>query len=94
MILIAIIEHTSTGFGAHIPDLPGCIATGTTREQTVHRITEAARMHLRGMQEDGIPLPEPTSTAETALKQLLNTKEDGVPLVEPTTTAETLTIDI
>ncbi len=52
---------TSTGFSAHVPDLPGCIATGRTREQTLNRMREAIELHLRSMREDGDPVPEPSS---------------------------------
>ncbi len=45
-------------------DLPGCIATGKTIEELKQRMSEAIELHLRGMREDGLPIPEPTSLAE------------------------------
>ncbi len=54
------IAPTSTGFSAHVPDLPGCIATGKTREKTLQRMSKAIEMHLRAMREDGDPIPEPS----------------------------------
>ncbi len=54
------IAPTSTGFSAHVPDLPGCIATGRTREQTLKRMSKAIDMHLKAMREDGDPIPEPS----------------------------------
>lgn len=58
-----VIEKTGNGFGAHVPDLPGCIAAGDTIEQTTQLMREAIEMHLAGMREDGEPIPEPTTTA-------------------------------
>ena len=64
MEYVAIIEKTGNGYGAHIPDLPGCIAAGDTCEETVELIREAMRYHLELMREDGDPIPEPTTRAE------------------------------
>ena len=61
---LAVIETTSTGFAAHFPDIPGCIATGQTREEVVHRLTEGVALHVAGQREDGQGIPEATSTAE------------------------------
>jgi predicted RNase H-like HicB family nuclease len=56
-----VIEKTGTGFGAHVPDLPGCVSTGRTIEETERNIREAIEFHLDGMREDGSPIPEPTT---------------------------------
>ena len=64
MEYVAIIEKTDNGYGAHVPDLPGCIAAGDTREETVELIREAIGYHLELMREDGDPIPEPTTRAE------------------------------
>jgi predicted RNase H-like HicB family nuclease len=64
MNFLALIEPTATGFAATVPDLPGCIATGTNRDEVVSNITEAVQFHVDGMREDGTPIPEPTTTAE------------------------------
>ena len=47
-----------------MPDLPGCVATGKTIEETENEIREAIDLHLRGMREDGLPIPEPSSTVD------------------------------
>lgn len=59
-----IFEKSSTGYGAYVPDLPGCVATGATLEETAHLIREAITMHLQGMREDGDPIPEPSTVAD------------------------------
>jgi predicted RNase H-like HicB family nuclease len=59
-----VIEKTESGFSAYVPDLPGCIAAGKTREQVQHRIREAVEIHLKSMMEDGDPIPEPTTQCE------------------------------
>ena len=64
MKYLVIIEKTQRNYSAFSPDLPGCIATGETRSEVEERIREAIRMHLDGMREDGLPIPEPSSTAE------------------------------
>lgn len=58
-----IIERYASGFGAYVPDLPGCGATGNTEEEVRTRIQEAINLHLRAMREDGDPIPPPTSSA-------------------------------
>ena len=64
MKYLVIIEKTQRNYSAFSPDLPGCIATGETRSEVEERIREAIRMHLDGMREDGLPIPEPSSTAK------------------------------
>ncbi len=60
----AIIEkEPNTDWGAYVPDLPGCVAVGATREEVERLIGEAIELHLREMQEDGEPIPQPNSTA-------------------------------
>ena len=59
-----IIEKGERNFSAYVPDLPGCIATGKTLEEVKRRMSEAVELHLRGMREDGLPVPEPTSLAD------------------------------
>ncbi|HYE79994.1 MAG TPA: type II toxin-antitoxin system HicB family antitoxin [bacterium] len=53
-----IFEKTETNYGAWVPDLPGCVAAGNTLEEAERRIREAMAVHIRGMIEDGEPLPE------------------------------------
>jgi predicted RNase H-like HicB family nuclease len=59
-----IYEPTATGYSPYAPDLPGCIATGQTVEQTRVRMTEAIEAHLQAMREDGDPIPEPSHSAD------------------------------
>lgn len=60
----AIYAKTKTGYSAHVPDLPGCIATGRTLILTKRRMREAVALHLRGMREDGERIPRPTTMAD------------------------------
>ena len=59
-----IIEKGENSFGAYVPDLPGCVAVGETREEALRLIQEAIEFHLEGMKEGGFAIPEPTSTSE------------------------------
>jgi predicted RNase H-like HicB family nuclease len=56
-----VIEKAEHNYAAYVPDLPGCIATGLTLEETEQQIREAITFHLQGLREDGQPIPEPTS---------------------------------
>jgi predicted RNase H-like HicB family nuclease len=59
-----IIEEGKNSFGAYVPDLPGCVAVGQTREEVLKLIEEAIEFHLEGLREDGQPVPEPSSSIE------------------------------
>ncbi|MGA2136561.1 MAG: type II toxin-antitoxin system HicB family antitoxin [Bryobacteraceae bacterium] len=59
-----LFERTDTGYSAHVPDLPGCVAAGASLEETTDLIRDAIRMHLAGMAEDGEAIPEPRTIAE------------------------------
>ncbi len=63
MRYLVIIEQGPTSYGAYVPDLPGCVTVGNTREDVVAGIREAIELHLEGMIEDGDPIPLPTSAA-------------------------------
>ena len=56
-----VIEKAEASFSAYVPDLPGCVATGATKEEAEQNIREAIRFHLDGLREDGLAIPEPTS---------------------------------
>jgi predicted RNase H-like HicB family nuclease len=56
-----VIEKTECNFGAWVPDLPGCVATGKTVEVVQQRIRDAIDAHLAGMREDGHPIPPPVA---------------------------------
>jgi predicted RNase H-like HicB family nuclease len=60
---LVIYEQGPTSWGAYVPDLPGCVAVGDTRQEVETLIAGAIRMHIEGMKEDGVPIPEPTSDA-------------------------------
>ena len=59
-----VIEKAESNFAAYAPDLPGCVATGKTVEETEQQIREAIEFHLRGMREDGLPIPKPSSQVD------------------------------
>lgn len=59
-----VIEKGDASFGAYVPDLPGCIATGDTREEVLRLIHEAIEFHIHGLKEEGEAIPEPTSSIE------------------------------
>ncbi len=61
---LIVIERTANNLSAFSPDLPGCVATGSTQDEVETRMREAIRMHLDGMREDGLEIPEPSSIAE------------------------------
>ena len=61
---LVVIEKTPNNLSAYSPDLPGCVATGATREEVEKRMREAIQMHIDGMKEDGLEIPEPSSVAE------------------------------
>ncbi len=60
---LIIIEETSTGFAAYSPDLPGCVATGSTHEEIKREMHGAIEFHLEGLRLAGEPIPEPRSQA-------------------------------
>jgi predicted RNase H-like HicB family nuclease len=64
MNYLVIFERGEEGYGAYVPDLPGCIAAGSTRDEVEGLIREAIALHLQGLREDGQPIPEPTTTGE------------------------------
>ena len=59
-----VIEKAEGNYSAYVPDLPGCVATGSTEEEAEEQIREAIEFHLQGMREDGLPIPEPTSRVD------------------------------
>ena len=63
MRYMVVIERGKTSWGAHVPDLPGCVATAQSRSEVEQLIQEAIQLHWAGMREDGLPIPEPRSSA-------------------------------
>jgi predicted RNase H-like HicB family nuclease len=59
-----IFEQAKTNWAAYVPDLPGCVSTGKTLEETELNVREAISGHLRTVREFGEPVPEPTSVAK------------------------------
>ncbi|MCX6055027.1 MAG: type II toxin-antitoxin system HicB family antitoxin [Chloroflexi bacterium] len=61
---LIVIEKVNDNYSAYCPDLPGCIATGKTHEETGQNMYEAVQMHLQGMMEDKMTIPENVTIAE------------------------------
>ena len=59
-----VVEDAGDNLAAYVPDLPGCVATANSREELNRLIREAIALHLEGMEEDGLPIPEPSSQVE------------------------------
>jgi predicted RNase H-like HicB family nuclease len=69
MKYLVVIEKAESNYSAYLPDLPGCVATGETPEDTIANIRRAIDMHLRGLREDGFPVPPPAARAEYLVMQ-------------------------
>ena len=63
MRYLVVVEKGPSSYGAHVPDLPGCIAAGETKEEVLSLIREAIEFHLEGLKQDGQPIPTPASTS-------------------------------
>jgi predicted RNase H-like HicB family nuclease len=61
---MVVFEKANNNYSAYSPDIPGCIATGVTRKEIEENIREAISFHIKGLKEDGLPLPEPSSFTE------------------------------
>ncbi len=61
---LIVIEKANNNYSAYSPDLPGCVATGTTREEAEKNMYEAIEMHIQGLLEDNLSIPESKSFAE------------------------------
>jgi len=64
MKYMVVIEKGDASYGAHVPDLPGCIAVGQTREEALNLIREAIELHIEGLKNAGEPVPKPSSASE------------------------------
>ena len=64
MQYLVVIEKGPSSYGAYVPDLPGCVAVGETREEVSRLIHEAIEFHVEGLLEDGQPVPPPASEDE------------------------------
>jgi predicted RNase H-like HicB family nuclease len=61
---LVILEQGDTSFGAYVPDLPGCVAVGETKDEALELIREAMELHIDALRESGEPVPEPHSFVE------------------------------
>jgi len=61
---MVVIEKGETSYGIYIPDLPGCVAVGETREEALELVREAVEFHFEGLRERGELIPEPRSSGE------------------------------
>jgi len=59
-----VIEKGDSNYAAYVPDLPGCVATGDSVEETQREIREAIEFHIEGLRADGLPVPPPSSKVE------------------------------
>ena len=64
IVSLIVIEKANGNYSAYSPDLPGCLATGKTREQATRNMHEAIEMHIQGLHEDKLPTPKSRSYAE------------------------------
>jgi predicted RNase H-like HicB family nuclease len=64
MQYLVVVEQSETGFGAYVPDLPGCVAAAETREEVVKLIQEAIEFHIESLRESGESVPAPSSQYE------------------------------
>ena len=59
-----VVEKAKSNYSAYVPDLPGCVATGATVEETERRLLLAIEVHVQGLREDGLPVPVPSSIVD------------------------------
>jgi len=64
MEYVVVVERGPTSFGAYVPDLPGCVAVGETRQEVLTLIRQAIEFHIEGLREYGLAVPNPSSTIE------------------------------
>ncbi|HUX25904.1 MAG TPA: type II toxin-antitoxin system HicB family antitoxin [Burkholderiales bacterium] len=64
MRYLVVVEQDPSSYGAHVPDLPGCIAAGETKEEVLSLIREAIEFHIEGLKRQGQPIPGPASMSE------------------------------
>ena len=61
---LIVVEPAGSNFSAYSPDLPGCVATGESPQETEKNMIEAIELHIEGLEEDGLPIPTSVATAE------------------------------
>ena len=77
---LMIVEKTKTGFSAYSPDLPGCVASGSTISSTEKLMKEAIEFHIEGMIEEGLEIPIPTTRDADFVKIKVKNKPGKVAL--------------
>ena len=78
---MVVVERGETSWGAHVPDLPGCVAVGETREEVLQLIREAIEFHIDGLRQDGLPVPRRASRASSSRSGPRNLMEVLTPWV-------------
>ena len=61
---LVVVEKAEGNYAAYSPDLPGCAVTANTKQEALKLMREAIDLHIRGLREDGLPIPEPSTSAE------------------------------
>lgn len=61
---LVVVEKADGNYAAYSPDLPGCVATGDTKDETLQLMRQAIAIHLDGLKKDGLPIPAPSSSAD------------------------------
>ena len=61
MRYLVVVEETPTGFSAYLPDVPGCVAAGSTRDEVQREMAEAIAFHIEGLHAEGMQVPQPHS---------------------------------
>jgi predicted RNase H-like HicB family nuclease len=64
MRYMVVVEEAPTSFGAYVPDLPGCVAVGETRDEVLDLIKEAIELHIEGLRDEGTEVPKPHTSSE------------------------------
>ena len=90
-----VYERTRNNYSAYLPDLPGCVAAGATRDEARENIREAAAFHIEGLQEDGEPIPEPRLSARQALERHASAlAEAGIAAPQPEAQASLVEVEV
>ena len=64
MRYMVVVERGDTSWGAHVPDLPGCVAVGETRDEVLHLVREEIDLHIEALRRDNLHVPPPRSEGE------------------------------
>ena len=64
MRYMVVVERGEKSWGVHVPDLPGCVAVGETRDEVLELVREAIDLHIDALRQDGLPVPPPSSESE------------------------------